>query len=320
MTKPGDGRRLLPHERRGRDAGRSRRRTSRTSSNRGPTCRHRWKRELTQVVRLLAENRWPFRLHATYDESIGRFLDVFEAVNRDVPFAGPALVLRPRRDDHRAEPGADQGARRRHRRPAPHGLPGRILHRPLRGRRRPSTRRRSRRCWRWASRSGRAPTPPAWPATTRGCRCTGWSTGKTVGGTRALPRGEPARPRRKPCGATRWAARGSRARRTRRARSRPGKLADLAVLSADYFSVPEEEIKGIESVLTVVGGKVVYGAGRVRAAGPAAAAGQPRLVAGRGVRRLPPRRIATRRTGSLADAHARRHARFHRLLGGLPGR
>ena len=39
-----------------------------------------------------------------------------------------------------------------------------------------------------------------------------------------------------------------------------GKLADLAVLSADYFSVPEEEIKGIESVLTIVGGKVVYGA------------------------------------------------------------
>src|SRR5438309_112270 len=44
--------------------------------------------ELKQVVGLLVENRWPFRLHATYDESIGRFLDVFEAVNRDVPFAG----------------------------------------------------------------------------------------------------------------------------------------------------------------------------------------------------------------------------------------
>src|SRR5439155_7947528 len=40
--------------------------------------------ELTPVVRLLAENRWPFRLHATYDESIGRFLDVFEAVNKEV--------------------------------------------------------------------------------------------------------------------------------------------------------------------------------------------------------------------------------------------
>jgi hypothetical protein len=33
------------------------------------------------------------------------------------------------------------------------------------------------------------------------------------------------------------------------------------VLSKDYFSVSEEEIKGIESVLTVVDGKVVYAAG-----------------------------------------------------------
>jgi len=40
-----------------------------------------------------------------------------------------------------------------------------------------------------------------------------------------------------------------------------GKLADLAILSADYFSVPDEEIKPIESLLTIVGGKVVYAAG-----------------------------------------------------------
>jgi hypothetical protein len=39
-------------------------------------------------------------------------------------------------------------------------------------------------------------------------------------------------------------------------------LADLAVLSADYFSVPEAEIKNLESILTIVDGKVVYGAGR----------------------------------------------------------
>src|SRR5438552_1560779 len=44
--------------------------------------------ELTPVVKLLAANRWPFRLHATYDESISRFLDVFEAVNKEIPFAG----------------------------------------------------------------------------------------------------------------------------------------------------------------------------------------------------------------------------------------
>ncbi|MGR7204648.1 amidohydrolase family protein, partial [Klebsiella aerogenes] len=36
----------------------------------------------------LVEHRWPFRLHATYDESISRMLDVFEKVNRDIPFNG----------------------------------------------------------------------------------------------------------------------------------------------------------------------------------------------------------------------------------------
>jgi len=44
--------------------------------------------ELKEVVSLLAANKWPFRLHATYDESITRFLNVFEEVNRDVPFKG----------------------------------------------------------------------------------------------------------------------------------------------------------------------------------------------------------------------------------------
>lgn len=41
----------------------------------------------------------------------------------------------------------------------------------------------------------------------------------------------------------------------------PGKLADLAVLSKDYMSVPLGELESIESVLTMVGGKVVYAAG-----------------------------------------------------------
>ena len=41
--------------------------------------------DLKRSFRFLAANRWPFRLHATYDESIARILDVFEEVNRDVP-------------------------------------------------------------------------------------------------------------------------------------------------------------------------------------------------------------------------------------------
>jgi predicted amidohydrolase YtcJ len=40
-----------------------------------------------------------------------------------------------------------------------------------------------------------------------------------------------------------------------------GKQADLAVLSKDYMTVPVEQIGGIESVLTMLGGKVVYAAG-----------------------------------------------------------
>ena len=41
----------------------------------------------------------------------------------------------------------------------------------------------------------------------------------------------------------------------------PGKLADLAVLTKDYMTVPVSEIGGIESLLTMVGGKIVYAAG-----------------------------------------------------------
>jgi predicted amidohydrolase YtcJ len=49
--------------------------------------------DLTAVVRLLAENRWPFRLHATYDETIERALNVYEAVNREIPFEGLHWII-----------------------------------------------------------------------------------------------------------------------------------------------------------------------------------------------------------------------------------
>lgn len=44
----------------------------------------------------------------------------------------------------------------------------------------------------------------------------------------------------------------------------PGKLADLAVLSQDIFSVSVAELPKTESVLTMVGGKVVYDAKALR--------------------------------------------------------
>src|SRR6202040_1793321 len=44
--------------------------------------------ELEAVVRILVQNRWPWRMHATYDETISRALDVFERVNQDMPLDG----------------------------------------------------------------------------------------------------------------------------------------------------------------------------------------------------------------------------------------
>jgi predicted amidohydrolase YtcJ len=49
----------------------------------------------------------------------------------------------------------------------------------------------------------------------------------------------------------------------------PGKLADLAVLSADYLTAPVKEIGKIKSVLTLVGGDIVYAGGPFAGLAPA---------------------------------------------------
>ena len=43
-----------------------------------------------------------------------------------------------------------------------------------------------------------------------------------------------------------------------RGRLEPGRLADLAVLSEDYFGVAEDAIATLRSELTLVGGRVVH--------------------------------------------------------------
>src|SRR5256885_10749975 len=50
----------------------------------------------------------------------------------------------------------------------------------------------------------------------------------------------------------------------------PGQLADFIALTDDYFSVPEERIKSIESVLTIVGGKIVHAIGEFSSHAPPA--------------------------------------------------
>jgi len=48
---------------------------------------------------------------------------------------------------------------------------------------------------------------------------------------------------------------------TKRGSLEAGKFADLAVLSKDYMTIPVDQIGSIESLLTMVGGKVVYAGG-----------------------------------------------------------
>ncbi|HVO83726.1 MAG TPA: amidohydrolase [Syntrophobacteria bacterium] len=214
--------------------------------------------ELTQVVRLLAENRWPFRLHATYDESISRFLDVFEKVNRDVPFQGlrwffdHAETITPRNLERvRALGGGiaiqDRMAFQGEYFQARYGKPAAERTPPIRrmldmgipvGAGTDATRVASYNPW----------VSLYWLA-----------TGRTVGGVRLYPEAK----RLDRMEALRLYTIGSSwfsGEDGEKGMLSPGQLADLAVLSADYLTIPEEEIRRIESVLTIVGGKVVYGA------------------------------------------------------------
>jgi len=215
--------------------------------------------ELERVVRHLVEHRWPFRLHATYDESISRMLDVFEKVNRDIPFNGLHWIF-----DH-AETISDRNIER------VKALGGGIAvqHRmAFQGEY-------------FAERYGLEATKQTPPVAkmlaadlpvglgtdaTRVASYNPWTalywlvSGRTVGGMAMYD--ESARLDRETAlmlwtQGSAWFS----TEQGKKGQIKVGQLADLAVLSQDYFSVPEEQIKGIESVMTLVDGKVVYAAG-----------------------------------------------------------
>lgn len=48
---------------------------------------------LKAVIQLLVKKRWPFRLHATYNESISRDLAVIEEVNKETPLNGLVWLI-----------------------------------------------------------------------------------------------------------------------------------------------------------------------------------------------------------------------------------
>ncbi|MEM9760422.1 MAG: amidohydrolase family protein, partial [Pseudomonadota bacterium] len=58
-------------------------------------------------------------------------------------------------------------------------------------------------------------------------------------------------------------------------RLRPGQFADLAVLNAPYMKVDDEDLRHIESELTIVGGRIVYSSGELGVTAPALPPIQP---------------------------------------------
>ncbi|OZI33574.1 amidohydrolase [Bordetella genomosp. 5] len=222
--------------------------------------------DLEPVVRLLAEKRWPWRMHATYDETISRALDVYEKVARDVPFEGlnwffdHAETITDRNIDRIAALGGGIAVQHRM------AYQGEYF------------------VERYGARAAEA-TPPikrmlergvkvgAGTDATRVASYNPWvslywlTTGKTVGGMSLYPQAnvlDRETALRLWTEANTWFS----TEVGKKGQIQVGQLADLAVLSADYFSVPGDDIQDITSVLTLLGGNVVHGSDEFRPLAP----------------------------------------------------
>ena len=212
-------------------------------------------RELAAVVRVLAKRQWPIRIHATYDQSIARMLDVFEVVFRETDYRARwcldhAETISPKNLARVKAMGGGIAVQDRM------AFAGEVF----------------------ADRYGKEAASRAPPlrailqagipagAGTDGTRvssynpwlCLYWMvTGRTVGRMQlASPENRLTREE-----ALRLYTVGSAwfsGEEGVKGRIASGQLADFAILSADYLTVPEEEIRGIESVLTATGGDIVH--------------------------------------------------------------
>lgn len=215
--------------------------------------------EMEEVVRILAENRWPWRLHATYDETISRALDVFEKVNKDIPLQGlnwffdHAETISDKSIDRIAALGGGIAVQHRM------AYQGEYF------------------VERYGERAAEA-TPPIARMLDKGIKVSAgtdatrvasynpwvslsWMiTGRTVGGLQIYPR--------RNCLDRETALRMWTENVTwfcndegKRGRIEKGQFADLIVPNKDFFSCSEDEISFLTADLTMVGGKIVYGAG-----------------------------------------------------------
>ncbi len=215
--------------------------------------------DLEEVVRVLAQNKWPWRLHATYDETIDRALNVFEKVNKEIPFEGlnwffdHAETISQKSIDRIAELGGGIAVQHRM------AYQGEYF----------------------AERYGTAAasnTPPvkqmldsgvnvsAGTDATRVASYNPWVSlswlisGQTVGGMQLYDQDNLLD---RETALRMWTEKVAwfTNEEGQRGRIEEGHLADFIVPNKDFFKVPENEIPFLTSDLTVVGGKPVFGAG-----------------------------------------------------------
>ncbi|MCJ8153028.1 amidohydrolase [Chryseobacterium sp. SSA4.19] len=221
--------------------------------------------DLEKVVRLLVENRWPFRLHATYNESITRFLNVFEKVNQDIPFNGLPWIF-----DH-AETIDENNIERVKKLGGGIAVQSRMAYQGEY----------------FTDRYGSAAaesTPPikkmlemevpvgGGSDATRVSSYNPWvsmywlTVGKTVGGLQLYheTRLDRATALELYTKGSAWFSQ----EQQKKGDIQVGMFADLAVLNHDYFTVEDEAIKNIEAEMTVVDGRIVYAKGEFSSFAP----------------------------------------------------
>lgn len=219
------------------------------------------------IVRFLAGNGWPWRMHATYDETITRALDVFEKVHRDIPidrlgwFFDHCETVTPANLERIRKLGGGIAVQNRM------SMQGEYFIRRY-------------------GIDATAETPPVkrmlelglpvalGTDATRVNSYNPWQalywlvSGRTIGGTVLYPeerRLDRLAALRLMTSDGSWFSRET----GKKGVLKPGAFADLAVLDRDYFAVPEDQIQDVTSVLTVVAGKIVHGAERYQALAPA---------------------------------------------------
>jgi predicted amidohydrolase YtcJ len=214
-------------------------------------------KQFKETVSLLVKNRWPFRLHATYNESITRFLNVIEEVNRETPLNGLPWLF-----DH-AETVNESNLQRIKALGGGISIQGRMAYQGES----------------FISRYGKKAAleaPPVKKMLNMGLKVGGgtdgtrvasfnpwvslyWLTsGKTVGGVEVMAKEN----RLDRITALKIYTQGSASLINQdkdRGTIKQGYLADLIILSDDYLKVNDEKIKDIHSLLTILDGKIVYG-------------------------------------------------------------